>query len=221
MNARNAGRDGGFSLVEMVIVMGLLGTTLAVVFGAVNLLTLSTSTSTEESAAAHDLSYSMELLSKTLMGSEVLYAGDYQIVVRTQTGSSAWEVSSITSTTGVDVTATRGQLIWERWSSDASGTAPAAGSHVVWVMSDRNVNQYPPKTVLFTYYTSTDATLTTAAAADWNKSAGNRVSAFIVALSGVGGYTVTGITRIRLHIASAFNAGVHDDFRDIVLRSGS
>ena len=221
MTTTNVRHDGGFSLVEMVIVMALLGTTLAVVFGAVNVLTLSASTSTEESAAARDLSYSMELLSKTLMGSTVLYAGDNQIVVLTQVGSSAWQVSSIksTSATGVAPTATRGQLVWEWWSSDASGTVPTGVSHVVWVMSDRNVNRYTsPPTLLFTYYDkSTDATLTTAAG--WNNSASDRVFAFTAAPSG--GYTVTRIGRIRLHIASAFNSGVHDDFRDIVLRSRS
>ncbi len=218
MSLRRAPHDSGFSLVELVIVMGLLGTTLAVVFGAVNVLTLSASTSTEESAAARDLSYSMELLSKTLMGSKVLYASDNQIVVLTQVGGSAWQVSSIIATAGVAPAATRGQLIWERWSSDASGTAPSGASHVVWLMSDRNVNRYTtPATTLFTYYKSTDATLT--AAADWNSSAGTRVAAFTVTPSG--GYTVTGITRIRLHIASAFNAGVHDDYRDVVLRLGS
>jgi len=213
MTTTNVRHDGGFSLVEMVIVMALLGTTLAVVFGAVNVLTLSASTSTEESAAARDLSYSMELLSKTLMGSTVLYAGDNQIVVLTQVGSSAWQVSSITATTGV-APATRGQLIWERWSTDASGTAQNGVSPIIWVMSDRNMNRYTtPPTALFTYYTSTGATLT---AADWISGAGAQAPAFTAVP--MGGYTVTGITRIRLHIMSAFNAGVHDDYRDIVLR---
>jgi len=212
-------RDEGFSLVELVLVVALLGTTLGLVYGAVQVLTKSASTSTEESAAAHDLSYSMELLSKTLMGSKVLYANDYQVVVLTQVASSAWQVSSIAATTGVAPASTRERLIWERWSSDASGTAPVGGSHVVWVMSDRNVNRSttPQQTLLFTYYKSTDATLTTPA--DWNSLAGARVSVFTTTPSG--GYTVTGITRIRLHIASAFNAGVRDDFRDIVLRLGS
>ena len=210
-------RDEGFSLVELVLVVALLGTTLGLVYGAVQVLTKSASTSTEESAAAHDLSYSMELLSKTLMGSRVLYANDYQVVVLTQVASSAWQVSSITATTGVAPASTRGRLIWERWSSNASGTAQVSGSHVVWVMSDRNVNR-STATLLFTYYKSTDATLTTSA--DWNSLAGDRVSAFTTAPSD--GYKVTtGIARIRLHIASAFNAGVRDDSRDIVLRLGS
>jgi len=210
-------RDEGFSLVELVLVVALLGTTLGLVYGAVQVLTKSASTSTEESAAAHDLSYSMELLSKTLMGSKVLYAGDDQVVVLTQVGGSFWQVSSISATTGVAPLTTRGRLIWERWASDAGGTTQL-GSHTVWVMSDRNVNLYTtPATTLFTYYKSTGAALTTAA--DWNSSAGARVSTFTATPSG--GYTVTGVARIRLHIASAFNAGMRDDSRDIVLRLGS
>ena len=219
MNARNAGRDGGFSLVEMVIVMGLLGTTLAVVFGAVNLLTLSTSTSTEESAAAHDLSYSMELLSKAIMGGTVLYANDNQLVVLTRSSGASWQVSSITATRGADPASTRGRLIWERWSSDASGTAPTGTLHSVWVMSDRNVNRDATSPIaLFAYYrSSTDSGLMSAG--DRLISSGSRASAFTGILPD--GYLPTAVRRVRLHVASAFNAGVRDDLRDIVLRLGS
>ena len=48
-------------------------------------------------------------------------------------------------------------------------------------------------------------------------------SAAVATLTGASsyGYPPSLIKRIRLHIASAFNAGVRDDFRDIVLRLGS
>ena len=211
-------RDEGFSLVELVLVVALLGTTLGLVYGAVQVLTKSASTSTEESAAAHDLSYSMELLSKTLMGgtgSSVLYANDYQIVLLTQTASGAWQVSSIAATMAPP--ATRGNLTWKRWSSNAGGTVPVGTVPTVWVMSDRNVNASSTSPIaLFAYYQgSTNADLLINKTED----ASTGVTTFIGALPK--GYPRALVKRIRLHVASAFNAGVRDDFRDILLRSGS
>ena len=208
-------RDEGFSLVELVLVVALLGTTLGLVYGAVQVLTKSASTSTEESAAAHDLSYSMELLSKTLMGGTVLYANDNQIVVLTRVASGAWQVSSIAATRTPP--ATRGTLTWTRWSSNASGTVSAGTVPSVWVMSDRNVNvSGTPAIELFAYYQgSTDADLLISKTDD--------ASTGVTTLIGASpmGYPPALVKRIRLHVASAFNAGVRDDFRDILLRSGS
>jgi prepilin-type N-terminal cleavage/methylation domain-containing protein len=208
-------RDEGFSLVELVLVVALLGTTLGLVYGAVQVLTKSASTSTEESAAAHDLSYSMELLSKTLMGGTVLYANDNQLVVLTRMASGAWQVSSITATSAL--AETRGNLTWTRWSSNASGTVPVNTIPTVWVMSDRNVNaSSTPAIALFAYYKgSSDADLLI------DKT--DAASSGVIALIGASpeGYPPALVKRIRLHIASAFNAGMRDDFRDIVLRLGS
>lgn len=206
-------RDQGFSLVELVLVVALLGTTLGIVYGAAQVLTKSASTSTEESAAAHDLSYSMELLSKTLMGGTVLYANDYQIVVLTQTASGTWQVSSIVAT--MSPSATRGNLTWNRWSSNASGAVSPGTVPTVWVMSDRNVNA-SSAIRLFSYYQGPrDADLLI------NKT--DAASSGVTALIGAApnGYPPALVKRIRLRVASAFNAGMRDDFRDIVLRLGS
>lgn len=212
-------RDDGFTLIEMILVLALLGTALTVVFASVQVLTKSAATNMEESAAAHDLSYSMDLLSKTLMASKVLYANDYQVVVLTQTTGSAWQVSSITATTGVGPAATRGRLIWEKWGSNSMGTATVGTDHTAWVMSDRNVNLYAaPSIALFSYYRdATDAGLI--AESGKSTSADISVSAFVGTLPG--GYPATAIGRIRLHIASAFDAGVRDDTRDVTLRLGN
>ena len=186
--------DRGFTLVEMMFVVALLGIVLGVVFGAVQVLTIAAATSMEESASGHDLSYSMELLSKALMaGTSVLYADDYRLEMVTQKTASSYERQSIyaTSTPG----ATRGSLVWTRWSSDDSGTVtPGATPTFNWVVSDRNLNSVTPKVPLFAYYDSNNTTMTATA----------------------GVYAADQVKRIHLHVLVAFNAGVRDDSRDVV-----
>jgi prepilin-type N-terminal cleavage/methylation domain-containing protein len=212
-------RDDGFSLVEMMFVVALLGTALAAVFGAVNVLAQSASNNMEQSAAARDLAYSMELLSKTITSSmsvKVLYASDYQLVVLAQDASGSWQVNSISATLGVAPGATRGSLVWEKWGSDPTGTTKVGTYHNVWPMSDRNMNRYAtPPIPLFTYYSSaTDLGLM--GAAEKSAAPDTSLSAFLGTLPG--GYTATQVGRIRLHVATALNNGVRDDSRDIVLR---
>jgi prepilin-type N-terminal cleavage/methylation domain-containing protein len=189
--ARHA--DRGFSLVEMMVVVGLLGTVIGVIFGALQVLSTSASTSMEESASAHDLSYSMELLSKALMaGTSVLYADDYRLEMVTQKTDRSYERQSIyaTSTPG----ATRGSLVWTRWSSDDSGTvAYGATPTFNWVVSDRNLNSVAPQVPLFVYYGLNNTTMTATA----------------------GGYVGSQVKGIHLHVLVAFNGGVRDDSRDV------
>jgi len=189
--------DRGFSLTEMMMVVAMFGTVIAVIFGAVQVLTSSAATNMEESAAAHDLSYSMEVMSKSLMSGRIIYAGDCQLLSVTPGAAGSYELQSIyaTATPG----AARGSLVWQRWSSDASGTvASGAAPTFQWVMSDRNLNCVTPKVPLFAYYTGASNDSTAPASA--------------------GGYDVSQIRRIRLHVLAAFNSGVRDDSRDIVLR---
>ena len=186
--------DRGFTLVEMMFVVALLGIVLGVVFGAVQVLTTSASTSMEESASAHDLSYSMELLSKALMaGTKVLYADDYRLEMVTQKTAILYERQSIYATPTLDPT--RGSLVWTRWSSDDSGTVtPGATPTFNWVVSDRNLNSVTPKVPLFAYYDSSNTTMTATA----------------------GVYAVAQVKRIHLRVLVAFNAGVREDSRDVV-----
>jgi len=188
--------DRGFTLVEMMFVVALLGIVLGVVFGAVQVLTTSASTSMEESASAHDLSYSMELLSKALMaGTKVLYADDYRLEMVTQKTAILYERQSIYATSTSTPGATRGSLVWTRWSSDDSGTVtPGATPTFNWVVSDRNLNSVTPKVPLFAYYDSSNTTMTATA----------------------GVYAASEVKRIHLHVLVAFNGGVRDDSRDVV-----
>lgn len=209
-------REDGFTLTEMLIVVGLLGVALTVVFGSIQVLTKSAAVTMEENAAAHDLSYSMEVLSKTLMAGKVLYANDHHLVILDQRSNGSWEVSSIIATAGAGAASGRGRLIWERWGSDPSGSAPVGGDHTVWVMSERNVNRSTtPEVPLFAYYR--DATEAgRMGSVDKGTGTDASVSAFLGPLPA--GYTASAVGRIRLHVATAFNAGVRDDSRDIVLR---
>lgn len=207
--------DAGISLVEMLLVVALLGTALSVVFGSVQVLAGSAASNMEASAAAHDLSYSMEILSKTLMNGRLMYADDYRVMVLTQRPDGAYQMNSVYATASADPA--RGQLVWERWASDPAGLAPTGTDHTVWAMSDRNVNTTtsPPVPLFEFYKDASDASLMSAA--EKSASPDSSVSAFAGTLPG--GHTVSAVGRIRLHVLAAFNAGMRDDSRDIVLRT--
>jgi len=129
------------------------------------------------------------------MSGRVVYADDYQVQIVTTVTAGVYQLQSIyaTSTPG----ATRGSLVWERWSSDANGTHGAATTFHA-EMSDRNMNTIAPQVPLFAYYTGTTDDTTAPVSA--------------------GVYAATQIRRIRLTVAAAFGTGVRKDSRDIYLR---
>jgi len=203
----------------MIVVVAILGLVLGAVFGAVQVLTSSARVNTENGSAANDLSHTMGLLSKTLMNARVLYADDYRIVVLNRLGDGTFNVESIYATAPTDPSSPRGRLVWERWSSDASGTVPVGAVHTLWEMSDRNANlSATPAIPLFAYYrAATDASILSADAGDKAIAPDSSVAAFVGTVPG--GYTVSAIGRIRLHIAAALDSGIRDDSRDTVLRA--
>jgi len=207
--------DAGFSLVEMLLVVALLGTALSVVFGSVQVLTQSAASNMEASAAAHDLSYSMELLSKTIMNGRLMYASDYRVMVLTQRANGTYQMNAVYATASPDPA--RGRLVWERWESDSTGTTPVGTDHTLWAMSDRNVNTnvMPPIPLFEFYKDAADSSLMSGS--DLSATADPSLTAFVGELPG--GYTVAAVGRIRLHVLAAFNAGMRDDTRDIVLRT--
>jgi prepilin-type N-terminal cleavage/methylation domain-containing protein len=218
MVTRTHHHEEGVSLIEMLVVVAILGVALASIFAAVQVLTRSAGSNSANSAGTDDLSYTMELLSKTLMGSRVLYADDDRIVVLRQLGDGGFEVDSVYAIAAPVASSGSGNLVWERWSSDASGTTPVGNAHNVWVMSTSNANlAATPAVPLFAYYKdATDASLMSAAAGDKGATPDSSVSAFTGVLPA--GYTVSAVRRIRLHIVASFDTGVRDDSRDITLR---
>jgi prepilin-type N-terminal cleavage/methylation domain-containing protein len=216
MVKRHAGDDAGMTLVEIVIVLALLSVSLATVYTVVFAVMKSTSSNMDQASAAHDLAYTMELLGKTVSESRLRYADDQRLFMLVQTGGSSYQMNEVYVTTGTVVAGDRGNLVWERWDTDASGTAPVGSGHTVVVMSDRNANLYTsPPTPLFVYYTSPSDTSALAPSA---KSASPDVSlaAFVGTLPG--GYPLTSIGRVQIHLVSAVAGSAKDDTRDVTLR---
>ena len=210
--------DAGLSLTEMLLVTALLGIVITVIFGAVQVLAKSAASTTDNGTASNDLSYTMTVVSKSLMDSRVLYANDNRIVVLNTLADGSHVVQSIyaSGTPGAD--GLGAQLISEKWESDASGTVPVGSAHSVWVMSERNSNlSTSAPRPLFSYFKdSTDASLMSVASGDKASAPDASLSAFVGVLPG--GYTPSAIGRIRLRVASQFAEGVRDDSRDITLR---
>jgi prepilin-type N-terminal cleavage/methylation domain-containing protein len=210
--------DTGVTLTELVVVLALLGVVLTAVFTTVQVLSDSAAATTQNSTGTNDMSYTMELLSKAIMGGRLLYASDQRIVFLTTTDDGGREVQSVYATASVDPSATAGQLVWERWSCDESATAPVAGTYRVWVMSENNANLAPGAAVpLFAFYKdATDSSLMSELPPDKASAPDASVSAFLGTLPG--GYNIQAIGRVRLRVAARFKEGVRDNFRDIVLR---
>lgn len=211
--------DAGLSLTEMVIVVALLGVALGVVFTAVQVLMRSANTITDNGTASNDLSDTMQLLSKGLMDGKVLYADDNRIVVLNHLNDGSYELSSVLASGTPGPDGTGGQLVWERWSTDASATAPAAGSSPSrWVMSERNANLATATPIpLFSYYRdATDASVMSVSSGEKATVSDASLANFVGVLPG--GYTVSAIGRIRLHVATSSSGGIRDDSRDITLR---
>jgi prepilin-type N-terminal cleavage/methylation domain-containing protein len=218
MVTRRELRDRGFSLTEMMFVVVLLGAVLGAAYAALGVLTQSASTTTANSAGANDLSYSMELIGRTLMNGQLLYASDYRVVMLNELDNGTYEVDSIYATPSPAPNAVSDELIWEKWSSNTSGTAPVGSVHASWVMSDTNANlTSSPQVPLFQYFKdSTDTSTSVMSAADKSGSPDASLAAFMGTLPG--GYTVSAIGRIRLHAVATVNGGVQGDTRDTILR---
>jgi hypothetical protein len=211
-----SGHDVGMTLVELVVVLALLGVSLSTVFTVVWVVSKAASSNMDQVSAARDLAYTLELIGKTLSESWLRYADDQKLVMLQQTGTTTYQLSEIYVTTGTVAATDRGNLVWERWDTDASGAAPIGSYHNVWVASDRNANLYTaPPTALFQYFTdSTDSSIM--GAADRSAAPDTSLAAFVGSLPGA--YPVLSIGRVRIHLVSAIIGRTKDDTRDVTLR---
>jgi len=217
MVRRREGFDAGFTLVEMLVVVALLGVTLSGVYAVVFAVSTGVAQNMDQVSAAQDLAYNMEVLTKTVQESKLVYASDNRLLMLVQTGAGIYQMNEVYVTTGTSGASDREKLVWEKWNTDASGSAPIDSFHNVWVVSDRNANLYTtPPSVLFAYFRdSADTSVMTLA--DLSTSSDTSLSSFIVeALPG--GYPVATIGRVRVHLVSATVGASKDDTRDITLR---
>jgi prepilin-type N-terminal cleavage/methylation domain-containing protein len=215
MVKRHRGDDAGMTLAEIVIVLALLSISLITVYSVVFVVMKSTSVNMDQASAAHDLATTMEVLSRTVSEARLNYADDDRLFMVVQTGASSYQMNEVYVTTGTVAAGDRGNLVWEKWDTDATGTAPIGSAHTVMVMSDRNANLYTsPPTPLFSYFAdSGNAPLGTA---DKSASPDTSVAAFAGTLPGA--YPVTRIGRVRIHMVSAVVGSAKDDTRDVSLR---
>jgi prepilin-type N-terminal cleavage/methylation domain-containing protein len=203
-------RSEGFTLVELLLVVVLFGLVITVIFTVVGALSTITASSSEQSNMARDLSYQLEILSKTIMQGKVIYANDDVVFLRQRV-----KVHVDTVTNNGVVT---GRLVVRRWSTNAAGTAPSGGMDRTWIVSDLNGNLLTtPPTPLFTYFRShrdTDLMV----AADKSSVADTSLSAFVGSLPG--GYSAGAIMRLRLTAVTRKSSGpgFQMDYRDVAVR---
>ncbi len=213
----NKHRDAGFTLVELMAVVLIFSVFVGAMYSMLNLVSRGAADSVENSTGAEDLSYQLEIISKLVMQSELLYASDSLIVLRQPKGT-AFRVNAISVSTTSTPDGPAGVLTLERWETDPAGMTALANGHSTWViMSTRNGNVLTtPPTPLFTYYTSAlDGSAL--GSADTTTALDTSCSSFLGTLPGA--YNVGNITRVRVHVLSKVSKDLtHSDTRDVAVR---
>jgi Tfp pilus assembly protein PilW len=210
-------RTEGFTVAEMMIAIALFGLVIAAVFTVVQALSRSATTSVDQSNASRDLSYQLEILSKTIMQGKVIYANDDVVFLRTRTNT-GFRMNKVFVDTITQNGRVKGRLVVHRWNTNAAGTAPSGSGETTWVVSDLNGNLLTsPPTVLFAYFRShrdTDVLV----AADKSPTPDTTLSAFVGTLPG--GYSAGAITRLRLTAVTSQSSGTvfRSDSRDVAVR---
>jgi len=190
--------DSGFSLSELIIVLGLLSMVLMGAWGGMFYVTKSNSVSTAQGNAAHDFSDPMEEMSRMIMQNlSIESANDYRIEVWTDRNmDGAPEKDAFYATTD-------NKLVYETWGYTSD--RHTITSHHLWVMSANNYNQ-AKGTPLFTYYQ--------------RNLAGN-----LEAITGQNNITTkapSNAVRVRVQLKIDMGSGVTAaDVRDIVFRNRS
>ena len=185
--------DSGFSLSELIIVLGLLSMVLMGAWGGMFYVTKSNSVSTFQGNAAHDFADPMEEMSRMIMQNLTINAADpYRIEVWTDRGMTGKpELDAFYAT--VD-----NKLVYESWGYTSDRLTITR--HRLWVMSPSNYNR-TTSTPLFTYYDKTGA---------------------VIATSLVPSKAPSDAVRVRVRLRVDMGSGVTaSDVRDIVFRNRS
>lgn len=170
--------DAGFSLSEIIIVVGLLPVVLAGAWGALTYTTTSNTVSTAQGNAAHDFSDPMEQMSAILMqNTSLATAGSNRIDVWTDRN-----MDGAPELYAFYVTADN-RLVNERW--DYNSARNAVLSHSSWDMSLTNYN-IASGTSLFAYYDKTGAIIPAAEVSARAPSNATRVRATLILDMGQG-----------------------------------
>jgi len=141
---RALGSDAGFSLTELIIVVGLLPLVLAGAWGALQYTTASNAVATTQGNAAHDFSDPMEQMSSIIMQNTTIHSA-------TPNRLEVWtdrNMDGAPELYAFYVTADN-RLVYERWDYDSSRTT--VRDHKRWDMSTTNYN-IAAGTQLFAYY---------------------------------------------------------------------
>jgi len=185
--------DDGFSLTEVIVVIGLLPLVLAGAYGALNYTTTSSAVSAKQGNAARDFASPLEQMSSTIMqNTSIKSAGVNRIEVwtdRDMDGAPELDAFYVTSDN---------RLVFERWgyTSDRLNVV----SHNTWDLSSSNYN-VGSNTPLFTYYDKTGAVIDSAQVAVKAPSNATRV-------------------RVRLMVDTG-DGNTLTDIRDILFRNRS
>jgi type II secretory pathway pseudopilin PulG len=210
-------RSEGFTVVELLLVVVLVALVITTVFTVVQALSRITASSSEQSNMSRDLSYQLEVLSKTIMQGKVIYANDDVVFLRTRVGTGYNMIKVYVDTTTVDGVV-KGRLIVRRWGTNSAGTAPSGTLDRTWIVSELNGNLLTtPATRLFKYYRSFRDT-DEMAATEKSSVADTSLSAFVGTLPG--GYSAGAVTRLRLTAVTRQLDGeaIQSDSRDVAVR---
>ena len=185
--------ESGFSLPELIIVVGLIPLVLAGAWGGLSFVTASSKVSSVQGNAAHDFANPMDQMSRMIMQNmSIKMASGNRIEVwtdRNMDGAPELDAFYVTADN---------RLVFERWSYTSDRVTVLA--HNVWAMSTANHN-VASGTAAFTYYDK----------------AGVQIPA-----SDVSAKAPSDATRVRVTlIIDMGNGTTARDVRDIVFRNRS
>jgi len=193
LGARIFSEESGFSLPELIIVVGLIPLVLAGAWGGLSFVTASSKVSSVQGNAAHDFANPMEQMSRMIM---------QNMTIKTASGNrlEVWTDRNMDGAPELDAfyVTSDNQLVFERWSYTSDRLTVLA--HNVWSMSASNHN-FASGTAAFTYYDK----------------AGAQIPA-----SDVSAKAPSDATRVRVTlIIDMGNGTTAQDVRDIVFRNRS